>query len=457
MKNFLISVSLLYTLFSGAQTNFDCGTDYEDIPQLDYRLNSETSYANWDTKYVINTFVHIINDDNGQNNTPSPIIYGENEVMEILRILNKNFNPANIFFKYRGFQIVNNTVLTNNGNINNMTLAGNLNIFLMNDIGGYSGIAVQGGRRMKIPYATLEGCCAEYALVHETGHCFNLLHTFNLFNIVLPDPLGNDCEHVTRDPENSQYNAESHGDKVADTPAQPPLGASAFSNCQYIYNPSLVDCQGTPFENIVPNNFMSYSVLENCSYHFTPGQILKMRNYLESPTASGWSSVFNTVDSLYDPFEVTDIPHEVISIDDNGDGTAEICYNIQRRHRFQKSFDYDFYNTFGGDPVNASSFDLPVVQENTSSFKVRINQIDNSRRTIVVDCTREVICQTENFIGGTIITTEFLGSSNLTIRDLNELEVKDPQLFQELLQQRYHIIRKLTQTGKVYQILVYKE
>src|SRR5690606_16790184 len=161
---------------------------------------------------------------------------------------------------------------------------------------------------------------------------------------------------------------------------------------------------------IIPNNFLSYSVVENCAYHFTPGQVLKMRNYLESPTTSGWSSVFNTVDSLYEPFEITDIPHEVISIEDNGDGTAEICYNIQRRHRFQKSFDYDFYDTSGNDPTSATTFELPIVQENTTSFKVRIDQVDNSRRTIDVNCTREVICQTENFIGGTIITTEFLGS-----------------------------------------------
>lgn len=45
---------------------------------------------------------------------------------------------------------------------------------------------------------------------------------------------------------------------------------------------------------------------------------------------------------------------------------------------------------------------------------------------------------------------------NLTIRELNEIQVNNPTLYQELLERYYHIIKKTTTTGAVSQEVIYK-
>jgi len=168
------------------------------------------------------------------------------------------------------------------------------------------------------------------------------------------------------------------------------------------------------------------------------------------------------VDELYQPFEAYEVGDDsengVISIEDNGDGTAEVCRTRLKRHRFQRSFNYVFEDTAAPDPSSATTAELPVVDYNTYQFNVRINEVNPElAHSIEVICTRGLICETEAFIGGTIITTEVLGSMNLTIRELNEIQVKDPNLFESLLSEKYHIITKTTAKGAKYQIVIFKE
>lgn len=138
----------------------------------------------------------------------------------------------------------------------------------------------------------------------------------------------------------------------------------------------------------------------------------------------------------------------IINVTDNKDGTAEVCRNMIVRHRFQRSFDYVFDNTSGNDPTSATTFDLPVIQENTSSFEVKINQADPEIfHTVVVNCTRGVVCETEAFIGGLLIETQYLGALNLTIRELNQIEINDPALFDSLIAEHFYIIKKTTSSG----------
>lgn len=167
---------------------------------------------------------------------------------------------------------------------------------------------------------------------------------------------------------------------------------------------------------------------------------------------------YNTIESLYEPFETIPFGGNIIrSVIDNNDGTAEVCRNMLIKHRFQKSFDYVFTNVNQSDLSAATINDLPEIINTTYTFGVQINQVNpETLHEVFVDCNREPFCQTEDFIKGSIISTKVLGSMNLTLEELNEIQVKDPDLFENLMKEYYHIIRKETESGAINQTTIYK-
>jgi hypothetical protein len=69
----------------------------------------------------LNVKFHIIYENNENPVIPNGVTvngqqvfqFGENEIMEILKDMNVTFNPHNIFFKYKGFDISYNSDVTN--------------------------------------------------------------------------------------------------------------------------------------------------------------------------------------------------------------------------------------------------------------------------------------------------------------------------------------------------------
>jgi len=202
----------------------------------------------------------MVNDNDG--NTLAFILGTDFEglAMQAITYLNVNYNPYNIYFKYRGFDTHNNTTATTTANgttINGIYQPGYLNIFFVNSAGGASGLAYFGSPVCWMAWETLQDpYYFEYVLCHEIGHCLKLFHTNFLF---IPE-----CEHVTRDIDSPDYNADIAGDLVEDTPAVGYLNPAYDANCEYIFNPNYQDCQETPYENIT-KNFMS-SESNNCTH-----------------------------------------------------------------------------------------------------------------------------------------------------------------------------------------------
>jgi len=129
-------------------------------------------------------------------------------------------------------------------------------------------------------------------LAHEIGHLLGLYHTFgnsNTGNVIK--------EHVTRDPNDPNYNALTEGDLVHDTPAMPNFrnpnsGAIVDPDNSEIvlefpldddcnYTGSMTDLLGVPFE-LTPYdvaNLMSYAP-DRCHSVFTPGQGIRIREFI---------------------------------------------------------------------------------------------------------------------------------------------------------------------------------
>lgn len=123
-------------------------------------------------------------------------------------------------------------------------------------------------------------------LAHEVAHALGIMHTIGNSNDILDHPNGMgsdlDCEHVTRDVNDPNFNANLAGDYVVDTAADPGLIANTShqyyntnSNCVYFGNQ--VDCVGEPYQidNALISNIMSYGG-ENCKQDFTFGQAQRM-------------------------------------------------------------------------------------------------------------------------------------------------------------------------------------
>ena len=184
-----------------------------------------------------------------------------------------------------------------------------------------------------------------------------------------------------------------------------------------------------------------------------------MRSFIDDPINSFLPLIETTVQSLYEPFETSIVGgNAVISVEDNGNGTALVCRNRLEKHRFQKGFDYVFPQN-DGDPdlIYASTDTLPVDVNHTFDYPIIINQVDpDYTGTVHVVCTRGVVCNNEQFVSGTDIITDFIGSYNFTIEQWDSLKISDPKLYDYLESNKYHIIKKETKTGVIYQVIIYK-
>ena len=84
-----------------------CGSIYDiNLINSELNLHKNTSSASFDdSKYVINVFFHIVNKDDGTREIPIE----ESNIIEAITILNDKFNQFDIYFKFKGFNHINNS------------------------------------------------------------------------------------------------------------------------------------------------------------------------------------------------------------------------------------------------------------------------------------------------------------------------------------------------------------
>jgi Pregnancy-associated plasma protein-A len=118
------------------------------------------------------------------------------------------------------------------------------------------------------------GALGKKSLAHEIGHCFGLLHTFEVW-------FGVEC------PDGS--NSAIAGDKINDTRATPNDDAfmqnNTDSNCVYTGNRTINCNNAVRTYNPEVSNMMSYGRRE-CRSNFSPYQVSLMHSNLENSTSS---------------------------------------------------------------------------------------------------------------------------------------------------------------------------
>tara|TARA_Y100000815_G_scaffold24566_1_gene20651 strand:+ start:369 stop:2012 length:1644 start_codon:yes stop_codon:yes gene_type:complete len=347
-----------------------CVTEDQEDPQGIYSYSTDPEDLEGLDPVVFNVYYWRVDDQNGN---PNPVEHlTEEKALESIQYFNIGFNPIGIYFKYRGMGTITSPSNLEweqknyeedccaNFPFDNVDPCGNEVTTV--DPDGFSNISqcqltefssFVNNNGYKVPnainiYVTLTTDfggvrSADYILthptgisgttgIHELGHFFGLSHTFLNWIKFNQDGTVNEsyenCEHVTRDPNDPAYNADSRGDWVTDTAAMPsfrrehcflenlPLsqcseGGPYFfeyydrPNCKYIGNDGQNDrrdCQGTPYDinETQSRNYMSYAP-GSCLDNFTVGQMVKMRETIDnSITLQGKTT---TLASLYEPYK----------------------------------------------------------------------------------------------------------------------------------------------------------
>jgi len=331
---------------------------------------------------------------------------------------------------------------------------------------------------IKYIFVTLE--YAKFVLQHEMGHVFGLKHT-NEDGASWPETNA-PCEHVER-PEpitgadSGNVNCNSTGDRICDTYASPIPYEDSDVDENGNYIGAGIDCinelQYTTYDDpangiyhVPIKNFMNVNREEDIHFQssFTAGQGAAMRYTFESLYPAIYARFEAPLESLYEPFEAVGGPGvNIISVSDTSDpALALVCRNYIIHNRFQEGFDYVFpiYDEFGnvaGPTTTAGINDIPDINNKTFDFPVIINQVSPQiAGTAKVVCTKEIVCDEEPYISGHLYSMQVLGSMNITVEELNKIEVTDPQLYDKLMSQYYYILKKMTESGAIKEDMFYK-
>jgi len=265
-----------------------------DINSLGLYFSTPPNYQITPKKMRIN-FWAIMNDEG----TAGVYLHYEMAVKYVNR-LNKLYEPYQICFVLNGNGVLKHTGLLHNltpliakgtAQTKNAYVDDAINVYVAKTLGdGAFGIASFLNNTIVVKEDVM--WWSEDLLAHEVAHALGIMHTIGNRNLVPNSPNGmgdiNNCEHVTRDPNDPNYNADSAGDWVRDTAADPGFVTDATkvnynmdANCNYIGNQ--VNCDGTNYQvdNALISNLMSYGG-QGCKTGFSLGQAERMHYALDN-------------------------------------------------------------------------------------------------------------------------------------------------------------------------------
>lgn len=240
----------------------------------------------------------------------------EKESLDVIAALNIFYNPYNVYFKYYGINTIEDNTLyglyygifnyiNDHPTPSEVIVPNSFNIYVSASIN--YGTAPNSNPKVVISRGKFKG--QEYDTLHEVGHALGLLHTHEFYTGTI---TGEECEHVTRDLQNSEYNANVAGDRVTDTAAsspllQPGLGFDEVDETTCTYIGVGKDCDDVNQLQIFPDdvhNVMGYTYY-NCKDRITVGQAIRMREAIEIDCNDKLTPAIRTdgFASLYEPYK----------------------------------------------------------------------------------------------------------------------------------------------------------
>lgn len=445
---------------------------------------------------VLNVKFHGVHETDGSD------LHGINEerFLRIIASLNIKFNQFNIFFKYRGFNIINDSGYVNNDFSNwvsIVTLSGDYDASAINiminhqspyyvfvdgntssmttqvpDANNNYGISpfydfqpnyIMGSLLSLLPvdFGTSENM--NY-VTNNIPPCFPPLPYMKKANITTVT-----TEHVARSGIN--FNANTAGDMVADTQAC--FHGFNYNYCDntFLQHPSVIDQTGVMYactaveKHNIMNGAINYGGEPDS---FTAGQGARMRQYIIS-NATLFNPLLNLLEDgsgnsdisvLYEPFAIND------GSSNNGNNntaysktyvtnTLNTGANVWNcgpfTMRFQTGFDCEFY------PYNASTIPQNPYQHlnhpTTTSISLKIPILGQQ---IYQNVAPVCFYSFEPFTSGDIKSLINLGQGVYTQEQLDEIKASDPNLYDLLQSGKYHIITKQTDSGFIDQKIIYK-
>ncbi len=468
----------------------ECGTS-EAGPVFRFTTSqlNDSKFLTNQVDYVFNVKLHYI-----FNN----VLPNEQELyaLDLVGALNLFYNDSNIYFKFIGYDNIDNSDFLNvtNENINNLVTSdtNNIDIYICNLIKSNNGIAGSTWnwtignliskkaitlKKEYLPVFYSENPSPSdfkyYTIIHEVGHYLGLHHThlqWQYIDGVLSPASDSDCG-IEENLDNSQWNIL--GDLIQDTNPDRIgkkywIGASYLSNCAVNtsnYVPNAVCNTSINLSQFNPpmHNIMAY--YHTCRTGFTQGQTDFMRAYIDSNSNGGFlTNKLNEdgIQSLYQPFSIV-----AISENQSGNTTAAfsktIIPNIANTgtdvvncpiytFRFQKGLNYKFTIPNIGIVSKTPNEQFNYTLDNTL-IDVNIPVFgSNAFQTGGIDCFTSF----EPYIKGTIKSLSNLASSIITFETLDQIKASNPNLYDQLQSQEYHIITKETTSGYIDQKVIYK-
>lgn len=250
-----------------------------------------------DIPYTVKVYLHIINKTDGtggQSEDVIPIIqdklkdaFSSHDILFqytcSINYINKDEHYAASVSSLQGGADAIDALDLEYGHDDGIDIFLGPNNTVMGDVGG---LAIPGGTSLRVQgtytdlYGEIHTIAETHVVSHEVGHILSLDHT----HINTEDGPNSSLAELV-----SGANASTHGDMIADTPADPNIAFGLRfwdnqnyvlldENCNWIIHDVIADAETIPYEPDV-TNFMSYS-LPSCISSFSDDQVLQMKDNL---------------------------------------------------------------------------------------------------------------------------------------------------------------------------------
>ena len=298
-----------------------------------------------------------------------------------------------------------------------------------------------------------------YTILHEIAHNLDIRHTRHTYW------SHTNCELVTRNPLDPNYNADVRGDCVTDTAAIDCLQEGDWNPVTCQYEGSGTDCNGD-FYNIFEadiRNYMSTGA-QGCRDRFSIGQAIRMREYIAVDPDNILHQVTTDYEALYEPYK--------------GEYSTYIGEPNDNPPLYQPGFNYRFKSCECPEmdpcasPTDYDNIDFSFTETSLltiSKFETDYSAITHPNHTATTIDLPLTTNHTQNerkcfdnwnsppIIGGTITDFHDLEfNNNVTITPVDSTTINNPSLVDDLDPGLYNI-KKQHIDGSIQETNVLKE